>query len=196
MKHRVISVDDVVDDDVDDSSAAVEDKLPPPHRGRGVNTTLPEFLRPELLSHSMRSGRTTTVSRDVQLKKQPRSDETCGRGCYYLRASFFSGQPIKQKKGRNKKKCVIRDCDPPLSREVLISPESQTPHAYGPPALAERRGTAATIVVAVGTIPTSATTPIIDESHVFDRMEKFAPRPACDTRRRPQKPKTNKRRTG
>ena len=66
LKHRVISVDDVVDDDTDDSSAAVEDELPPPRR-RGVNVTLPEFLRPEMLSHSMRSGRITTVSRDVQL---------------------------------------------------------------------------------------------------------------------------------
>jgi hypothetical protein len=102
------------------------------------------------------------------------------------------GTTHQTKKRTQKKNSVIRDC---VILPLLISPESQTPHAYGPPALAERRGTAATIVVVVGTIPTSATTPIIDESNVFDRMEKFAPRPACDATPT-AKPKTNKRRTG
>ena len=62
-KCRVIHVDAFKD--IDDPSA-VGGELPPP--GRGANTTLPAFLRPEVLSLSMRSSQTTTVSQTVQLR--------------------------------------------------------------------------------------------------------------------------------
>ena len=142
-KRGVIRVD--VFDDIDNLSAVGGELLPP---GRGANTMLPAFLRPEVLSHRV-------PRRPAE--EQPQSNGTCrgeGGGTTYLRALG-----------------AIRE-----DRSSPLSHESQTPHADGPCALAERRGTAAAAVV-VGTVPAGAT-PIIDESHVLNRMEEFALRPA------------------